>query len=55
MNLETEDSAHQADLFDSGDEKEQHLEKTILEINQKFPSAALRRGRSWLADHSGEE
>jgi DNA polymerase-4 len=54
MNIE-EGGAAQADLFDIGDEKEQHLEKTILEINKKFPAAALRRGRSWLANHSDEE
>jgi DNA polymerase-4 len=50
MNLETEKSA-QGELFDSGDEKERNLEKYILEINKKFPGAALKKGRSWLADN----
>ncbi|MDR2759402.1 MAG: DNA polymerase IV [Spirochaetaceae bacterium] len=50
MNLETENSGRQAELFDSGNEKERNLEKYILEINKKFPGAALKKGRSWLAD-----
>jgi DNA polymerase-4 len=49
MNLE-EESGHQAGLFDSEGEKERRLEESILEINSRFPGAALRRGRSWLAD-----
>jgi DNA polymerase-4 len=52
MNLETQ-SAHQGELFDGGTpqaEKERHLEEAILEINKKFPKAALRRGRSCLED-----
>ncbi|MDR2662684.1 MAG: DNA polymerase IV [Treponema sp.] len=56
MNLETESALRQGELFvetgsgrDTGDEKERRLEKAILEINKKFPEAALRRGRSWLA------
>lgn len=50
MNLETENSGRQAELFDSGNEKERNLEKYILELNKKFPGAALKKGRSWLAD-----
>jgi DNA polymerase-4 len=50
MNLEDGSVARQGELFDSGREKEEKLEKTILEINKKFPGSALRRGRSWLAD-----
>jgi DNA polymerase-4 len=48
MNLE-EEKGRQAGLFDSEGEKERRLEESILEINSKFPGAALRRGRSWLA------
>ena len=47
MNLEAGEF-RQADLFDSGDEKERRLEKAILEINKKFPDAALQRGRTRL-------
>lgn len=50
MNLEKECAAVQKELFDFGSEKEEKLEKAILEINKKFPSAALRRGRSVLSD-----
>jgi DNA polymerase-4 len=49
-NLETGKPPSQGDLFDSGNEKERNLEKYILEINKKFPGAALKKGRSWLAD-----
>jgi DNA polymerase-4 len=49
MNLEST-GVHQSDLFDSGNEKERRLEQSILEINKKFPSAAVKRGRTWLAD-----
>jgi DNA polymerase-4 len=45
MNLETA-GAQQGELFDSGNDKERQLEQTILAINQKFPGAALRRGRT---------
>jgi DNA polymerase-4 len=48
MNLERADLPRQAELFDGGNEKERALEKTILEINKKFPGAALRRSRSGL-------
>jgi DNA polymerase-4 len=48
MNLETRDAGRQAELFAAGNEKEQNLEKYILEINKKFPGAALKKGRSWL-------
>jgi DNA polymerase-4 len=48
MNLET--GGRQGELFDNRGEKERRLEKSILEINKKHPGAALRRGRSWLAD-----
>jgi DNA polymerase-4 len=37
--------ARQGDLFDTQTEKTQRLEKTILDINKKFPNAALRRAR----------
>jgi DNA polymerase-4 len=49
MNLET-GALYQGDLFDAEDAKERRLEQAILEINRKFPEAALRRGRSWLAE-----
>jgi DNA polymerase-4 len=48
MNLETGDGPRQGDLFNGADEKERQLEKTILEINKKYPGAALKRGRSWI-------
>jgi DNA polymerase-4 len=47
MNLEACDT-HQAELFDSKSEKEHRLEKSILEINKKFPKAELKRGRSFV-------
>ena len=50
MNLE-EKSIVQADLFEDRSEKDRQLEKAILDINKKFPTAALRRGRSWLGEH----
>jgi DNA polymerase-4 len=50
MNLESTSKGRQADLFDSDSEKKRNLEKYILEINKKFPGAALKKGRSWLAD-----
>jgi DNA polymerase-4 len=50
MNLETKEAGGQAELFEAGNKKEQDLEKYILEINKKFPGAALKKGRSWLAD-----
>ena len=43
--LETKSSVRQAELFDSVNEKERILEKSILEINKKYPEAALKRGR----------
>jgi DNA polymerase-4 len=49
MNLESV-SAHQGELFNEDGEKERHLEEMILELNRKYPNAALRRGRSLLAD-----
>jgi DNA polymerase-4 len=49
MNLESV-SAHQGELFNETGEKERHLEEMILELNRKYPNAALRRGRSLLAD-----
>jgi DNA polymerase-4 len=45
LNLESS-SMRQGDLFDDGKQKEQRLEKAILDINQKFPDAALRRART---------
>jgi DNA polymerase-4 len=50
MNLERADLPRQKELFDNGSEKEQALEKAILEINKKFPQAALRRSRSGLGE-----
>jgi DNA polymerase-4 len=54
LNLESSDAPRQGELFDEGDEKKRTLDKYILEINKKFPGAALRRGRSLMAD-SGDE
>ncbi|MDR1970299.1 MAG: DNA polymerase IV [Treponema sp.] len=48
MNLE--EGPRQKELFGAQDEKERNLEKAILEINRKFPSAALRRSRSKLPE-----
>jgi DNA polymerase-4 len=45
MNLETT-TARQTDLFSGKSDKERRLEETILEINRKFPGAALQRGRT---------
>ena len=47
LNMENR-GAVQTDLFEDKSEKEQRLEKAILDINKKFPDAALRRSRSWL-------
>jgi DNA polymerase-4 len=55
LNLETGDVPRQGELFDEPDEKKQALDRYILEINKKFPSAALRRGRSLMADHDNEQ
>jgi DNA polymerase-4 len=49
MNLDSV-STQQGELFNENNEKEQRLEQLILEINRKHPNAALRRGRSLLAD-----
>ena len=49
MNLKTESPARQGDLFGEGNEKERRLEESILKINEKYPNAALRRGRATLA------
>jgi DNA polymerase-4 len=38
----------QNDLFCAENEKERRIEQAILEINKKFPAAALRRGRTGL-------
>ena len=48
MNLETEITMRQGDLFDTPNKKERLLEESILKINNKYPGAALRRGRSTL-------
>jgi DNA polymerase-4 len=48
-NLEEKSDARQKDLFDETSEKERELEKSIVEINARFPGAVLKRGRSWLA------
>ena len=44
-NLETS-VTRQTELFDTKTDKEHQLEKSILEINKKYPNAALKRGRS---------
>ncbi|MDR0720885.1 MAG: DNA polymerase IV [Treponema sp.] len=49
LNLENS-SVRQTGLFDEGGEKERRLEEAILEINKKFPDAALHRGRASLAE-----
>ena len=54
LNLETGDAPRQGELFDEPDEKKRALDRYILEINRKFPGAALRRGRSLMADHGDE-
>jgi DNA polymerase-4 len=54
LNLETAGAPRQGELFDQGDEKKRALDKYILEINKKFPGAALRRGRSLMADPGDE-
>jgi DNA polymerase-4 len=54
LNMETEDAPRQGELFEEGDEKKRALDKYILEINKKFPNAALRRGRSLMADSDDE-
>jgi DNA polymerase-4 len=54
MNLETGDVPRQGELFDESGEKERALDKYILEINKRFPGAALRRGRSLMADGGDE-
>ena len=50
MNLQTENSTRQKNLFGEENEKERRLEESILKINAKYPGAALRRGRSILTD-----
>jgi DNA polymerase-4 len=50
MNFEDANTPGQRDLFANKNEKEHKLEKTILEINKKFPGAALRRSRSQLGE-----
>jgi DNA polymerase-4 len=54
LNPETADEPRQGELFDEPDEKKRALDKYILEINKKFPNAALRRGRSLMADGGDE-
>jgi len=49
MNLE-DGTERQGELFGESEEKDRRLEVAILDINKKFPDAALRRGRSWLAE-----
>jgi DNA polymerase-4 len=48
-NLTEKNNMHQGDLFDAKKEKERRLEESILKINEKYPEAGLRRGRSILA------
>jgi DNA polymerase-4 len=54
LNPESADALRQGELFDEPNEKEGALDKYILEINKKFPNAALRRGRSLMADNGDE-
>jgi DNA polymerase-4 len=54
LNLETGNAPRQGELFDEADEKKRALDRYILEINKKFPSAALRRGRSLMADDDND-
>ncbi|MCL2190456.1 MAG: DNA polymerase IV [Treponema sp.] len=49
MNLE-DGAERQGELFGGAEERDRRLEEAILDINKKFPGAALRRGRSWLAE-----
>jgi len=44
-NMEAKTNTRQTELFDTAGEKERKLEESILEINRKFPNAALKRGR----------
>ena len=44
-NLEPRSAVRQKELFNAAGEKERKLEKSIIEINSKFPRAALKRGR----------
>jgi DNA polymerase-4 len=48
-NLTEETNLRQGDLFNAEKEKERRLEEFILKINEKHPTATLRRGRSFLA------
>jgi DNA polymerase-4 len=48
-NLTEETNLRQGDLFNVEKEKERRLEEFILKINEKHPTAVLRRGRSFLA------
>jgi DNA polymerase-4 len=50
MNLEDINAPEQAELFGDKNEKEAKLEKTIFEINKKFPDAVIRRSRSYLGE-----
>jgi len=43
---ERETPLHQGELFEVESERDLRLEKMILEINRKFPTGALKRGRS---------
>jgi DNA polymerase-4 len=49
-NLENESKGYQSELFETTNEKERKLEKLIVDINKKHPTAQLKRGRSWLID-----
>jgi DNA polymerase-4 len=44
-NMEEKTTSRQTELFDTENEKERKLEESILNINSKFPGAALTRGR----------
>ena len=50
-NLTHGSHTRQGDLFDRKKEKERRLEESILKINEKFPGAVLRRGRSTLTEN----
>jgi len=45
MNLATKGTNSQSSLFENSSSKERRLEESILRINEKYPKAALKRGR----------
>ena len=45
MNLSAKGANIQSSLFESSSSRERRLEESILRINEKYPKAALKRGR----------